>query len=319
MNAALVQSFDTPPRYADFSDPAPQPGELLVRVRAAALHPIVRALAAGKHYGSRAQFPFVAGLDGAGFLEDGSRVYFGATHPPYGAMAEFTLTTPERMLRLPDNLDDATAAALMNPAMSSAVALSERAHFQRGESVLIQGATGSAGRLAVQICKRRGAARIVATGRDPQALDELRALGADEVISLTQEHTALVAAFRGALSANKADIVLDYLWGAPAEALLDAIAQKGLDHQSRRVRYIQIGSAAGATIQFSAATLRSSDLEMLGSGFGSASIDRIFASLAVFLEEAARQPFQIRIQIAPLRDVEKLWNQKTDARLVFQP
>ncbi|MGB7135971.1 MAG: zinc-binding dehydrogenase, partial [Acidobacteriaceae bacterium] len=208
---------------------------------------------------------------------------------------------------------------LMNPAMSSTVALSERAHFQAGESVLIQGATGCAGLLAVQICQRRGASRIVATGRDPQALEELRALGADAVISLTQERTALVDAFRTALADHKIDVILDYLWGAPAEALLDAIGQKGLDHQSRRVRYIQIGSAAGPTINFPAATLRSSDLELLGSGFGSASIDRIFASLAVFLEEAAQQTFRIRIETAPLHDVEKLWNQKTDARLVFQP
>ncbi|MGA8108955.1 MAG: zinc-binding alcohol dehydrogenase family protein [Acidobacteriaceae bacterium] len=319
MKAAVVPSFDTPPQYADFPDPTPAAGELLVRVRAAALHPIVRALAAGKHYGSRAQFPFIAGIDGAGTLDDGSRVYFGATHPPYGAMAELTLTTPDRMLRLPDNLDDATAAALMNPAMSSTVALSERAHFQAGESVLIQGATGCAGLLAVQICQRRGASRIVATGRDPQALEELRALGADAVISLTQERTALVDAFRTALADHKIDVILDYLWGAPAEALLDAIGQKGLDHQSRRVRYIQIGSAAGPTINFPAATLRSSDLELLGSGFGSASIDRIFASLAVFLEEAAQQTFRIRIETAPLHDVEKLWNQKTDARLAFQP
>jgi NADPH2:quinone reductase len=319
MKAALVRSFDTPPQYADFPGPVPQSDELLVRVTAAGLHPIVKALAAGRHYGSKAEFPFVPGLDGAGILEDGSRVFFAATRSPYGSMAERTVTTRDRCLILPDSLEETAVAALMNPAMSSFAALTERIPFEPGQSVLIQGATGSAGHLAVQICKRLGAARIVATGRDRQALEELRALGADAVISLAQDRDALVQSFRAHLAANKIDVVLDYLWGAPAEALLDAIAQKGLDHEARRIQYIQIGSSAGPAINFPAATLRSSGLEMLGSGFGSVPIDRIFASLAAFLQQAAKQPFQMKIQKATLSEVEKLWNQKTEARLVFQP
>jgi len=139
------------------------------------------------------------------------------------------------------------------------------------------------------------------------------------VIPLTQDRAALVAALRDAIATFKIDIILDYLWGAPAEALLDAIAQRGLEHQTRRLRYIQIGSAAGPTINLPGATLRSSGLELLGSGFGSVSLDRIFAALAVFLQEAARQPFALDIQTAPLRDIEQVWTQKTEARLVFQP
>lgn len=319
MKAAVVRSFEALPQFADFNDPEPQSGELLVRVEAAALHPIVRALASGKHYGSQARFPFVAGIDGAGRLDDGSRVYFGATRPPFGTFAERTITRRDRMLPLPDPLDAATVAAIMNPGMSSWGALSERADFQRGESVLIQGATGTAGHLAVQICRRRGAKHIVVTGRNRQALDELRSLGADEAIPLEQDRDALVAAFRKALGEYPIDVILDYLWGPPAEALLAAIEQKGLDHGSRRLRYIQIGSSAGATVRFPAASLRSSGLEVLGNGFGSVSIERIFASLAVFLEEAAKQPFQLAIRKVPLEDVEKLWNDKTDARLVFLP
>jgi NADPH:quinone reductase-like Zn-dependent oxidoreductase len=316
---AVVRSFDAPPQFADFSDPEPESGELAVRVRAAALHPIVRALAAGKQYGSTGQLPLVPGNDGVGTLDDGSRVYFGATHPPFGSFAERSLTRRAFTLRVPDNLDDATVAAIMNPGMSSWGALSERAQFQAGESVLIQGATGTAGHLAVQICKRRGAKHIVVTGRNEEALEELRALGADDGIPLEQGRDALVQAYRKALAEYRIDAILDYLWGAPAEALLQAIEQKGLDHETRRLRYIQIGSSAGATITFPAASLRSSGVEVLGSGFGSVSIERIFASLAVFLEEAAKQPFQIAIRTAPLSDVEKLWNEKTEARLVFQP
>lgn len=323
MKAAVVHAFDRPPRYEDFAAPAPGDDELQVRVTAAALHPIVRALASGKHYGSTGQLPLIPGVDGVGTLDDGSRVYFGAAHPPYGSLAEHSLTTRAFTLRIPDaidpSIDDASVAALMNPAMSSWAALTERARFQPGESVLIQGATGTAGKLAVQICRRRGASRIVVTGRDPQKLDELRSLGADAVIALTQDRAALVEAFRDALATQKIDIVLDYLWGPPAEVLLDAIAQKGLDHQTRRLRYIQIGSAAGPSIPLPAATLRSSGLELLGSGFGSVSLDRILASLAVFFQEALREPFRIDIQTAPLPDIEKLWDEKTGARLVFLP
>lgn len=319
MKAAVVHSFDSPPRYSDFPDPTPADGESLVRVRAAALHPIVRALAAGKHYGSTGHLPLIPGNDGVGLLDDGSRVYFAATHPPIGSFAERTLTRRSLTLPIPDALDDASVAALMNPGMSSWGALSERARFQPGESVLINGATGVAGQLALQICQRRGAQKIIVTGRDQKTLDQLRAHGAHSAISLTEDHPALVAAFRDAIYGSQIDVVLDYLWGAPAEALLDAIAQKGLDHQTRRVRYIQIGSAAGAAIHLPAATLRSSGLELLGSGFGSVPIDRIFAVLGLFLAEAARQPFRIDLQTVPLREIETLWTQKTDARLVFQP
>lgn len=319
MKAAVIQSFDTPPHYTDFSEPVPQSGEVVVHVRAAALHPIVRALASGKHYGSTANFPFIAGIDGTGTLDDGSRVYFAATHPPFGTIAERSVTSRERILRIPDNLEDATVAALMNPGMSSFAALTERIHFERGQNVLIQGATGSAGLLAVQVARRLGASRIVATGRDQKALEAARSLGADAIIPLTGNHDGLVQSFREQLAANSIDVVLDYLWGSPAEALLEAIGQKGLSHLSRRIRYLQIGSSAGPTISFPAATLRSSGLEVLGSGFGSVSIEKIFASLAVFLQEAAKEPFQTAIQTVPLSDVEKLWNQRTDARLVFQP
>lgn len=319
MKAAVVRSFDSPPHYADFADPTPAEGEALVRVRAAALHPIVRSLAAGKHYGSTGQLPLIPGNDGVGLLDDGSRVYFGATHPPFGSFAERSLTRRAFTLPVPDALDDATVAALMNPGMSSWGALTERIHFEPGQSVLIQGATGSAGHLAVQVCQRLGASRIVVTGRDQQALDQLRSLGAVAAISLTQDRAALVAAFRDALATHHIDVILDYLWGAPAEALLDSITQRGFEHVSRRIRYLQIGSAAGPAISFPAETLRSSGLELLGSGFGSVSLDRIFAALATFLQEAARRPFTLDIQNAPLRDIEQLWTQKTEARLVFQP
>ncbi len=138
--------------------------------------------------------------------------------------------------------------------MSSWAALKARAKFAAGESVLILGATGIAGKLSVQIAKRLGARRVIAAGRNPQSLEELKSLGADAVFSLTQEHDALVSAFRDEIAGNGIDVVLDYLWGGPAEAVLAAIAQKGLKHASARIRFIQVGNSAAPTITLPAAT-----------------------------------------------------------------
>ncbi len=218
MNAAVVEAFDRPPRYTTFADPVPSENELLVEVTAAALHPIVRALANGTHYGSTGQLNFVPGVDGVGRLPDGSRVYFGRTNDLYGTFAERSITQSWLTLPLPDSLDDVTAAAMMNPGMSSWAALTARAKFVAGESVLILGATGVAGHLAVQIARRLGATRVIAAGRNPEALQQAAALGADATISLEQDPDALVADFRKHLSESKIDVVLDYLWGAPAES-----------------------------------------------------------------------------------------------------
>ena len=203
MNAAVVEAYDRPPRYTTFADPVPSENDLLVEVTAAALHPIVRALAAGTHYGSTGQLNFIPGVDGVGRLPDGSRVYFGRTNDLYGTFAERSVTQSWLTLPLPDSLDDATAAAMMNPGMSSWAALTARAKFAAGESVLILGATGVAGHLAVQIARRLGATRVIAAGRNPEALQQAAALGADATISLEQDPDALVADFRKHLSESK--------------------------------------------------------------------------------------------------------------------
>ncbi len=298
MNAAVVHSFDAPPRYSSFDDPVPSEKQQIVKVTAAGLHRVVKALANGSHYGSTTKPPFIPGIDGVGRLSDGTRVYFGG----YGTFAEKAVTGYS--WPLPDTIDDVTAAGIANPGMSSWAALKLRAKLVPGESVLILGATGTAGRLAIQIAKRMGAKRVVAAGRN---LERLKDLPADAVIPID------VDAFRR----EPCDIVLDYLWGAPAETLIAAISQKGLQHSSSRIRYLQIGSTAGATISFPAEALRSSGLEMLGSGFGSVPIELILQSVEEFLSEAAKTPFQFSAKAVPLRDVETLWN--SEERLVFQP
>ncbi len=320
MRAAVVSAFDAPPNYATFDAPVALEGELAVTVTAAGLHPIVKALANGTHYGSTGELPFVPGVDGVGRLEDGTRVFFGAARSPYGSFAESTLAANWMCIPLPEGLDDATAAGIANPAMSSWLALEMRAKFVAGESVLILGATGVAGQLAVQIAKRLGARRVIAAGRNPQALEKLKALGADAIISLDQEHDSLVASFKSEIAEAGVDVVIDYLWGHPAECALEAISQKGLRKAAPRVRYVQIGSSAGETISLAAASLRSSGLELLGSGFGSASLIQIRAAVEEFFKAAAREPFQFNVKTAPLSEIESLWNSpEQGTRLVFQP
>lgn len=320
MRAAVVRAFDAPPVYSTFDDPIATEDELAVTITAAGLHPIVKSLANGTHYGSTGELPFIPGVDGVGHLEDGSRVYFGGLRNPYGTFAERGVASKAMCIPLPDALDDMTAAGIANPAMSSWVALAARAKMAAGESVLILGATGVAGQLAVQNAKRMGARRVVAAGRNSEVLEKLKSIGADAVISLDQEQDALVKELRGEYTEAGIDIVLDYLWGQPAESMMKAIAQRGLRKASARVRFVQIGASAGETINLPAAVLRSSGLELLGSGFGSASMEQIKAAIREFFLTASEKPYRFAVKTAPLSEVEALWNSKEPGtRLVFQP
>ena len=221
MKAAIVQGPGRTPVYADFPAPVPRDGERLVRVTAAALTQLARGRASGAHYSSSGAYPFVAGVDGVGRLADGGRVYFLLPRAPYGAFAEEAAVSAGQCLPVPDDLDDVTAAAIANPGMSSWAALVERARLAPGETVLVNGATGASGRLAVQIAKHLGAKRVIAAGRNPQALAALAALGADATLALSADDAALERSFRDAF-AEGVDIVLDYLWGRSAQLLLRA-------------------------------------------------------------------------------------------------
>ena len=138
----------------------------------------------------------MVGVDGVGRLDDGRRVYFILPRAPWGAMAERAVAPATQIAPLPEGLDDATAAAIANPGMSSWAAFKERAKLKAGETVLINGATGSAGRLAVQIAKHFGAKKVIATGRNAEALRALAVLGADATIALGDDEAALEDCFR---------------------------------------------------------------------------------------------------------------------------
>ena len=264
MKAAVVTSFDSPPSYEDFPVPTPGgPNEVLVDVLASGLHRRVRSQADGSHYTSTGDLPLVPGVDGVARMPDGTLRYFALGDTTAGAMAEQTVIDLRQSFELPAGADPVLVAAAMNPAMSAWVALRRRIDFQAGQSVLILGATGSSGQLAVQVAKRLGASRVIAAGRDPQKLAALPALGADIVVRLGDGPGI------GEVAAE-VDVVIDYLWGQPAVDAMTAIGINRVD-RGRPLSWIEIGSVAGPDAAIPSAALRALPLQIVGSGQGSVS------------------------------------------------
>ena len=218
-DAAVVTSFEHPPCYQPFEDPVAQDEhEEIVRVLAAGLHPRVRSDASGSHYTSTGALPLIPGIDGVGETSGGERVYFLLIDTTRGSMAEWVAVDRRRSVVLPTDADVERIAAAMNPGMSSWVALRRRIDFQPGQSVLVLGATGSAGQMAIQVARHFGASRVIAAGRDAARLATLPELGADETVSLVGDPDAVDHALGQAASA--VDVVIDYTWGAPTQRAL---------------------------------------------------------------------------------------------------
>ena len=306
MNAAVLRSFDRPPRFESFNEPVLIEGEVLVHVRAAALNPSTRLLASGQHYASAQQLPAVVGVEGVGRLEDGSRVFFGVRRPPNGSMCERTAVPQFFCWQIPDGVEDVVAAALPNPALSSWLPLVSTAQLAPGGSVLVLGATGVAGQLAIQIAKHLGADRIVAAGRNEALLDKLRQLGADAVIQLTGTDDEIKLAFTSASGPEGFSVVLDYVWGRPTELLLAAITRKGFPSPRAGTRLVQIGAGAGPVITLPAEALRSAALTIVGSGVMPA-MDVLSKALKELMDLAAQGRIHIDVEPTPLSEVEKAW------------
>ena len=263
MKAALVTSFGEPPHYQAVEVPRPTGDqELLVDVVAVGLHPRVRSGAAGAHYTSTGRLPMIPGVDAVGRREDGTHIYFAADDEAAGTMAEKAVADRRRSIELPRDVDVAKVAAGMNPAMSSWVALRRRAPIEPGQSVLVLGATGNAGTMAVQIAKRLGAGHVVGAGRDRERLDALPSAGADITVRLGDDLE--VDARELAAAAADVDIVIDYLWGPPTQHAIPALLKARKD-RGRALDWIQIGAIAGPSIELPSVALRSANLRLQGS------------------------------------------------------
>ncbi len=321
MKAAVLYELGKSPVFQDFSDPMVQnDGQLLLNVKAAAVKNIDKLRASGNHYASYTQLPVVVGIDGVGVLENGKKVYAqGVT----GMIADKALIANHRYTVLPDNLDFTTAAALPNAVLGATMALRFRAHMEKRHTVLINGATGVTGQLAVQVAKHYGASRIIVTGRNADVLEKLKGMGADTAISLHEDDEAIVKKIQAIHQETPIDIVIDYLWGHPVELIIQALQGGGANNFLGKSRIVTVGSMAGENINLTSGTLRSSAIEIVGSGLGSFSPEDFKKFNTEVLPEmfklAAEGKLTIETVTEPLENIEKAWNKKIEAgkRLVM--
>jgi NADPH:quinone reductase-like Zn-dependent oxidoreductase len=303
MKAAAVREVGKAPVYSEFVEPIPHEGEVCIHVMASAITNFTKVRATGKHFSFATHPPFVVGIDGVGRLEDGRRVYFLFPRVPFGGMAERTVVDSSHCFCVPENMDDITLAAIADPGMAAWAALEVRAKLVAGETVLINGATGSAGKMAVQIAKHLGAKKVIAIGRNQEALNSLLSVGADELIPLDQEGNAPESELRRQFE-QKIDIVLDYLWGRSAEQILAAASAA---KTTMPVRFIQIGTTSAPDIRLPGLVLRSSSVQIMGSGIGNIAIDEIILILTKLMRAASEVGFEIETTVLPLNRVGEAW------------
>ena len=307
MKAAVVWEAGKAPVYSEFEEPIPYEDEVCIHVTASALTNFTKVRAIGQHFSFAARPPFVVGIDGVGRLEDGRRVYFLFPRVPFGGMAERTVVPSSHCIHVPENLDDITLAAIADPGMAAWAALETRAKLMAGETVLVNGATGSAGRMAVQIAKHLGAKKVVATGRNREALNALGSVGADALIPLDHDGGASEDGLRKQFEQG-IDVVLDYLWGASAGQILAAAsAAKG----TMPIRFVQIGTTSAPVIPLPGIVLRSSAIQMMGSGIGSIALEDVILILCKLMQAAPVVGFQIATRALPLGRIEEAWLAET--------
>lgn len=318
MRAALVTRFGETPRYGDAPEPtATAPHEAVVEVVAAALSPRVRSHADGSHYTSTSELPLIPGIDGVGRLSDGKLIYFLLPDTNKGSMAERTTIDLRRSIPLPDNADPLRIAAVMNPAMASWVALRRRIEFEPGQSVLILGATGNAGRCAVQVAKQLGANQIIAVGRGAAQMGELARLGATDIVELADDPARVKNHL--AEAGKDVDVVVDLLWGEPAKNALYAIVPHRSDAE-QRLAWIQVGSVAGLESSIPSAALRAVNLQIIGSGQGSVTPRDYRQEIELLAAEVMKGTLDTAARQVPLSQVEAAWADTRSAeRIVIVP
>jgi NADPH:quinone reductase-like Zn-dependent oxidoreductase len=320
MKAAIITAAGKTPVYGDFNGPVAREGKELITVSASALSQFSKSRSSGSHYSSDGAFPSVAGADGVGRTADGRRVYFVLPEAPFGALAEECLVDSDHCVAVPDGLDDRTAAAIANPGMSAWAALVERARLQPGETVLINGAAGTAGRLALQLAKYLGAGKIIGTCRNESELKELASLGADIVIqfSIQPGNPAGAKQYEHALRAEFArgiDVVIDYLWGQSAKTIIVAIA-KAVEN-AKPVRFVHTGGASREeNIELPGAALRSSAIQLMGSGVKSVPFPKLLDGIGSVFDAVVPAKLRIATQLVPLAAIEDGWGATGKPRIV---
>jgi NADPH2:quinone reductase len=306
VRAALIREPGAAPELvADHAEPE---GELVVEVTAAPLNPVDLSIASGRFYAGPPNAPYVPGVEGVGRTSDGGRVWFetGAGYLGDGAMAEQARVHPDRAVTIPDGLDDGLAGCLGVAGIAAWVPLAHRACVERGETVLVLGATGIVGQIGVQAARLLGAGRVVAAGRDAERLAEL---DADATVRLPATADELRDAADGLI-----DVVLDPLWGEHAAAATEAMNVNG--------RLVMVGQSAGQQATFDAGVVRGKALRILGHANAATTRETKEGALAAMFEHAAAGRLTVQYEEMPLDDVSEAWERQASSphvKLILVP
>jgi len=306
VRAAVLHSRGEAPAVEDFEEPARAAGQALVDVRAAAINPVDLAIAAGTFHGGGPEPPYVVGREGVGrvlesdVLSEGTHVYFDSLVAPFGSFADRALVREEGVTELPDGADDALSVCFGVAGLAAWLPLEWKARLQAGETVLVLGASGPVGQIAVQVARVLGAARVIAAARSSEGLERARELGAHETVQIGAVND-LAEAFRRA-GGGGVDVIVDPLWGEPAAAAIDA-ANPG-------ARLVQIGQSAGAESTIKSASVRGKAMSILGH-VNFATPQEV--KRAAFLRMAAlgtAGDLTVGLERVPLDDVADAWRRQ---------
>jgi NADPH:quinone reductase-like Zn-dependent oxidoreductase len=298
MRAAILRAHEAVPELGELDEPAASADAEVLEVLAAGMNPVDVRIASGAFPTERHEPPYVAGKEGVGRRADGGLVYFDASVEPYGAFAPRTLIPAGSGYPVPDGLDPALAVCFGVAGLAAWLPLEWRGGLADGETVLILGASGVVGQIAVQAARLLGAGRIVAAARDTGGLERALGLGADATVRLDAEGD-VAAALREAAGGDGFDLVLDPLWGEPARAALAALKPFG--------RHVNMGQSAAAEMSLASTAVRAKPVEIIGYTNYTVGEERKAAAYARMVEHAAAGELRVAIERLRLDDVPEAW------------
>jgi NADPH:quinone reductase len=300
VRCALIERTGAEAVFGQTAAPKPAAGEVLVELRAAGLNPIDVAVAAGRHYEGQPPLPYVPGCEGVGAVDADRLVYVfrgGIGLRRNGTLAELVAASDEAIVPLPDGADPALAVACGIAGLAGWVPVTRVADAGPNDRVLVLGATGAVGRVAVQAARLRRAARIVAAGRSPGGLEDARELGADATVEIGAGDLAqgITQAFEG----DGPTVVIDPLWGEPAAAAIRAAA--------RGARIVQLGTSAGQDATLRSADIRGRQLHIIGFSNFALPKEELAESYRELVTHATAGQVRIEFETLPLERVAEAW------------